>query len=135
MTPYLKQTSDIPDTIAEQAFEALRSAWRTDFAKWIADATPPFFTNDTSPAMRQWGASMMLPMSVTIATACNRKMVDTDFRAELRGVTTPTLLIHGTRARAIRKVRCFRTSLDTPWVRAVCRGVFRTWHPAGQCCA
>jgi pimeloyl-ACP methyl ester carboxylesterase len=37
----------------------------------------------------------MLPMSLPIAVACNKSMVDTDFRAELANVTTPTLLIHG----------------------------------------
>ena len=95
MTPYLKQTVDNPDAIPEQAFEALRSEWRNDFAKWIADNTPPFFTKDTSPAMQQWGASMMQPMSLPIAIACNRSMVDTDFRADLRNITTPSLLIHG----------------------------------------
>ena len=45
--------------------------------------------------MQQWGASMLLPMSLPIAIACNRSMVDTDFRADLRDVVTPTLLIHG----------------------------------------
>ena len=45
--------------------------------------------------MQQWGMSMMLPMSVPIAIACNESMVDTDFRAELRAITIPTLVIHG----------------------------------------
>ncbi len=94
-TPFLKQTADNLEGIPEQAFEAVRAAWRADFPKWIVDNTPPFFTKDTSEAMQQWGASMMLPMSLPIAVACNRSMVDTDFRADLRDITTPTLLIHG----------------------------------------
>jgi non-heme chloroperoxidase len=93
--PFLKQTADNPEGIPEQVFETVRATWRADFPKWIADNTPPFFTKDTSEAMQQWGASMMLPMSLPIAVACNRSMVDTDFRADLRDITAPTLLIHG----------------------------------------
>lgn len=37
---------------------------------------------------------MMLPTSLPVAVACNRSMVDTDFRSDLRDFTTPTLLIH-----------------------------------------
>jgi len=94
-TPFLKQTPDNPDGIPEQAFVALRGVWRADFPKWMADNTPPFFTKDTSPAMQQWGMAMMQRMSLPIAIACNRSMVDTDFRAELRNIRTPALLIHG----------------------------------------
>ncbi len=94
-TPYLKQTPDNPDGIPEQAFEAVRAAWMADFPQWIADNTAPFFTKDTSTAMQVWATSMMERMSLPIAVACNRSMVDTDFRADLRDVTTPTLLIHG----------------------------------------
>lgn len=94
-TPFLKQTPDNPDGIPIQAFEALRRTWAADFPKWLADNTAAFFTQDTSLPMQQWGISMMLPMSVPIAIACNEAMVDTDFRAELRAMTVPALVIHG----------------------------------------
>jgi pimeloyl-ACP methyl ester carboxylesterase len=94
-TPFLKQTPDNPDGIPVQAFEALRRTWAADFPKWLADNTAAFFTKDTSLPMQQWGISMMLPMSVPIAIACNESMVDTDFRAELRAITVPALVIHG----------------------------------------
>jgi pimeloyl-ACP methyl ester carboxylesterase len=45
--------------------------------------------------MQVWATAMMERTSLPIAVACNRSMVDTDFRADLRDVTTPTLLIHG----------------------------------------
>ncbi len=94
-TPFLKQTPDNPDGIPIEAFEALRRTWAADFPKWLADNTAAFFTKDTSLPMQQWGISMMLPMSVPIAIACNEAMVDTDFRAELRAITVPALVIHG----------------------------------------
>ena len=94
-TPYLKQMPDNPEGIPEQAFEAVRATWMADFPKWIADNAAPFFTKETSVAMQVWATSMMERISLPIAVACNRSMVDTDFRADLRDVTTPTLLIHG----------------------------------------
>jgi non-heme chloroperoxidase len=94
-TPFLKQTPDNPEGIPAEAFEAVRAAWSADFPKWVADNTPPFFTKETSSAMQQWGTSMLLATSLPIAIACNRSMVDTDFRTDLRDVVTPTLLIHG----------------------------------------
>ena len=94
-TPFLKQAPDNPDGIPVQGFEALRRTWRADFPKWMADNTPAFFTKDTSQPMQQWVMSMMLPMSVPIAIACNESMVETDFRAELRAITIPALVIHG----------------------------------------
>ncbi len=94
-TPFLKRTPDNPEGIPEQAFDAVRAQWTADFPKWISDNTPPFFSTDTSPAMQQWGASMMLQMSLPIALACNRSMVETDFRDDLKRLSVPTLLIHG----------------------------------------
>lgn len=94
-TPFLKQTPDNAKGIPEQAFEAVRAEWVADFPKWIADNTASFFTKDTSAPMQDWLTSMMNRASLPVAIACNRSMVDTDFRADLRDVTVPTLLIHG----------------------------------------
>ena len=93
--PFLKQTPDNPDGVPEEMLEALRGAWRQDFPKWITDNTPPFFTPETSPAMMRWGAEMLLQTSLPVAIACNRAVTDTDFRAELKQIAKPTLLIHG----------------------------------------
>jgi pimeloyl-ACP methyl ester carboxylesterase len=93
--PFLKQTPDNPGGIPEEMLEALRGAWRQDFPKWIVDNTPPFFTPETSPEMMRWGAEMLLKTSLPVAIACNRAVTDTDFRAELKQISRPTLLIHG----------------------------------------
>ena len=94
-TPCILHRDDNPDGVPAQAFEALRALWRADFPKWVVDNTPPFFTKDTSPAMMQWGTNMMLQASLPVALECNRSMVDADFRADLRQVTGPTLVLHG----------------------------------------
>ena len=94
-TPFLKQTPDNPEGIPAQAFEAVRATWMADFPKWIADNTAAVLHEGHLPRDAVWATSMMERISLPIAVACNRSMVDTDFRADLRDITTPTLLIHG----------------------------------------
>ena len=47
----------------------------------------------------RWGANL-LQIPVPIALACSRAMVEEDFRAEMRGIEVPALLIHGDRDRS-----------------------------------
>jgi non-heme chloroperoxidase len=54
---------------------------------------------ETSPAMMRWGGNL-LQTSVPIALACCRAMVEEDFRAEMRRIEIPALLIHGDRDRS-----------------------------------
>jgi len=96
-TPFLLKTDDNPHGVPAAAFESLRGQWRLDYAKWVADNTAPFFDADTSPAMMQWGASLLGDMSVPIAIACNETVTAADFRAELPQITARTLIIHGDR--------------------------------------
>jgi non-heme chloroperoxidase len=96
-TPFLLQAGDNPNGVPAAAFEALREQWRSDYAKWIADNTAPFFDEHTSPAMMKWGAAMLEEMSVPIAIACNQTVTGADFRSELPNIKVRTLIIHGDR--------------------------------------
>jgi non-heme chloroperoxidase len=96
-TPFLLKTADNPAGIDPAMFEAGRAVWRQDFPQWVADNTDPFFTADTSPAMKQWGAGMLLKTPLPILLACNRMVTETDFRPDLRAVRKPALVIHGDR--------------------------------------
>lgn len=95
-TPMLLRTDDNPNGAPRAGFEALWAQWRRDYPKWVADAAPPFFTPETSPAMVRWSSSL-LQVSVPVALACSRAMVEADFRAEMRRIDVPALLIHGDR--------------------------------------
>ena len=99
MTPMLLKTDDNPNGAPGAGFEALRALWKQDYPKWVADNLAPFFIPETSPAMMRWGANL-LRISIPIALACNRAMVEADFRAEMRRVELPSLLIHGDRDRS-----------------------------------
>jgi non-heme chloroperoxidase len=98
-TPMLLKSDDNPNGAPRAGFEAVWAQWKKDYPKWVADNIAPFFIPETSPAMMRWGASL-LQISVPAALACSRSMVEEDFRAEMRRIDIPTLLIHGDRDRS-----------------------------------
>ena len=98
-TPMLLKSDENPNGAAREGFEALWAQWKRDYPKWIADNVAPFFIPETSPAMMRWGANL-LQTSLPITLACARAMVEADFRAEMRRMDVPTLIIHGDRDRS-----------------------------------
>jgi non-heme chloroperoxidase len=50
--------------------------------------------------MMRWGANLLqTPLPITLA--CSRAMVEGDFRAEMRRIDVPTLIVHGDRDRSM----------------------------------
>ena len=96
-TPFLLKTSDNPEGVDRSVFQALRTQWLRDYPKWIADNTDPFFVPETSPAMKSWGASLLLGTSLQAQLECNVAVTETDFRPELARITPPVLVLHGTK--------------------------------------
>jgi non-heme chloroperoxidase len=99
-TPMLLKTPDNTNGLPMEAFEALWAGWRSDYPKWVDDNLAPFFIPETSPAMIRWGATL-LQTSLPVTLACARAMVEADFRAEMRGIDVPTLIVHGDRDRSM----------------------------------
>jgi non-heme chloroperoxidase len=99
-TPMLLKAHDNPNGLPMGAFEALWAGWRRDYPKWVDDNVAPFFIPETSPAMMRWGANL-LQTSLPVTLACSRAMVQADFRAEMRGIDVPTLIVHGDRDRSM----------------------------------
>lgn len=95
VTPFLLRTADNPHGIDEQMFEALRAIWSRDFPKWIANNMAPFFTPETSPETMRWLADMLLQCPLKIAIDCQRMFTTTDFRAEMKEIGVPVLVVHG----------------------------------------
>jgi non-heme chloroperoxidase len=98
-TPMLLKAHDNPNGAPKAGFEALWAQWGHDYPKWIDDNVAPFFIPETSPAMMRWGANL-LQSSLPVVLACSRAMVQADFRAEMRRIETPTLVIQGDRDRS-----------------------------------
>jgi pimeloyl-ACP methyl ester carboxylesterase len=93
--PYFTKTVDNPHGVPGEMIEAMRAEWLKDFPRWVADNAAAFFTPATSPELRKWALDMLLASTLPVALACNRTVVETDFRAELPRLRVPTLLIHG----------------------------------------
>jgi len=96
-TPFLTKTRDNPGGVDAAVFEAGRDQWRQDFPKWVDDNAASFFVTQTSPAMRRWAMQMLLQTPLPVLLACNQVVAETDYRADLRAMTTRTLVIHGDR--------------------------------------
>jgi pimeloyl-ACP methyl ester carboxylesterase len=96
-TPFLLKTEDNPHGIPAEAFEALRAGWKKDYPRWVAENTDPFFSPETSPAMKAWMASMITKIPLPVAIACNQAMATSDFRTEMKSINVPALIIHGDR--------------------------------------
>ena len=99
ITPKLLQDHDNPGGLPRAGFQVLWDQWQRDYPKWIADNLSPFFIPETSAAMMEWGARQ-LTASVPVVVALSRAMVNEDFRAEMREIDLPCLLIHGDRDRS-----------------------------------
>jgi len=96
-TPFLLKTAGNPDGIDGAMFEGMRDTWRKDFPGWLASNARPFFAPETSQAMVDWGVQMMSRIPVHVAIACNKHMVEADFRPDCKAVTVPALILQGTK--------------------------------------
>jgi non-heme chloroperoxidase len=93
--PCLRQKADNPDGFPAAAFEASRRAMQRDFPGWLDAQGEGFVTPQTSPGMKDWIERMMLQTSMRALIDCNRALTEADFRAELRTLKLPCLVIHG----------------------------------------
>jgi non-heme chloroperoxidase len=94
-TPFSLKTPDNPDGIDRATFDKLRAPLAKDFPKWLGDNARPFFVPETSPEMVQWVVGMCLQASLKALLDWHKASTETDFRAELPGISVPTLIIHG----------------------------------------
>ena len=98
--PFPLKTGDNPDGVDGALVEAVRATWRHDYPRWLADNAGPYIGEglagcSVGPGLRDWTVRDMLRASLKAVFDCNRALVETDFRAELPRITTPTLIIQG----------------------------------------
>lgn len=94
-TPFILKTDDHPEGFDGAMFAAVRGQWTRDFPKWVDDNAAPFVAPETSQGTRDWLRQMMMQASLAVLIACNKSLVETDFRQELAELSVPVLLIHG----------------------------------------
>jgi pimeloyl-ACP methyl ester carboxylesterase len=96
MTPMVCRDDSNPDGIDPALLEAFRTQQLgRDFPLWIDENLPPFVTPETSPGTCDWLRQMALTASLHALVECNRSLAAADFRAELRRIELPVLLIAG----------------------------------------
>ncbi|MER7672341.1 alpha/beta hydrolase [Kitasatospora sp. NPDC096128] len=97
--PFLLRTDDNPDGAPEAALLATLAAFRRDRAKWFARQAQVWFAthlgNEVSPATIEWTLAQCMSASPWATAQLFRNMFRTDFRAGLREITVPALIIHG----------------------------------------
>ena len=98
VTPFLLKTADNPDGVDGSNFEKVRQALCTDRPNVITTFAPTFFgapKNPVSAEIMQWWADMALQCSLKVTLDLNHAFTETDFRADLRTIKLPVLIIHG----------------------------------------
>ena len=98
--PFLARTEDNPDGVPPAVMQSVWESWHSDWPRWVGENRPPFIGAGlsgcaVSPEMIQLGMNDMLQTSLPALLQTSRAAVTTDFRAELREIGIPTLLIHG----------------------------------------
>jgi len=97
-TPMLVHAADNPGGVDPAVFEAFRrGTLMQDFPGWIDDNMVPFVTPETPSGLRNWVRDMALRTSAKALLDCNRALTAADFRAELRSLAVPMLVVHGER--------------------------------------
>jgi non-heme chloroperoxidase len=95
--PFLTKTADNPDGIDPAVFEnGRRNVLMRDFPKALRDNMRPFVLPETSQALLDWVAGLMLQCSMKALVDCNKALTATDFRPELAKLNdVRTLIVHG----------------------------------------
>jgi non-heme chloroperoxidase len=98
--PFPAKTEDNPNGVDPAVAGGLRERWKRDFAQWVRELAPPFIGAglpgcEVSDALVQQGIADMLRTTLWAHLGCNKAVVGTDFRAELREIAVPVLIVHG----------------------------------------
>lgn len=101
IVPYMLQTGDNPNGVPQSIFDEMTKGMKDDRAKFFEAFFKDFFgvsvlDRPVSSEVRAhaWNVAMTAGLRPTLA--CAAAFATTDFRADLRSFTVPTLIIHGT---------------------------------------
>jgi pimeloyl-ACP methyl ester carboxylesterase len=99
-TPFLLRTEDNPDGVDREVFDGMIAGLRADREGYLAASAPTFF-GDGLPGIsvpaetRERMVRLACSAAPEAVIATVRSFSETDFRADLRAVTVPTLVVHG----------------------------------------
>lgn len=99
--PALLRTEDNPDGIDRAMFEESWRAMRVDIGAWMTNFTNGDYNEYFGLAMPMsdelgaWTRRQIVETPLIVSLKCQRSFVEADFRAELRRLNLPTLIIQG----------------------------------------
>jgi non-heme chloroperoxidase len=98
-TPFNLRTDDNPGGKPRENLEKIYESLKHDLPRLAAQAAPDFFgvpKNPVSTETMDWWCRMLLDRcSIKVLSDLFKVMNETDFRAELRTIRTPTLILSG----------------------------------------
>jgi non-heme chloroperoxidase len=94
-TPFLMKTDDNPMGIDRALLDSAHEQMKDDFPRWLSVNARPFVVEDTCQTMIDWIINEAMQTSMKALLDCNLAIISTDFRAELKRIQVPTMVIHG----------------------------------------
>lgn len=99
--PYLYKGPDNPEGVDPKIFEQNDKQMREDRPAFLKEFGPKFYGRTTlkhtvSEPVLEWSQEMALQGSLRATLAAAKAWSTTDFREEMKSITTPTLIIQGT---------------------------------------
>lgn len=101
VTPYLLKDASNPDGVDPKMFAAIEKSIREDRPAFLEEFAPRFYGRTTlkhtvSQADLQWTQSMAFTASLRSTLAAAKAWSTTDFREEMKRISIPVRVIHGT---------------------------------------
>jgi non-heme chloroperoxidase len=95
ITPFLMKTDDNPMGIDRALLDMAHEQMRDDFPRWLNANARPFVVEDTCQTTIDWIINEALQTSLKALLDCNLAIISSDFRAELKEIKVPAMVIHG----------------------------------------
>jgi non-heme chloroperoxidase len=101
VVPYMLQTPDNSKGVPQAVFDQMAQGIAADRAKFWAAFFPQFYgtgllKGTVSQEVIDWSCQVAMQASLKATLDCAKAFSSTDFRPDLKAVTVPTLIIHGT---------------------------------------
>lgn len=100
VTPFILKTKDNPEGVEKKVFDGMVEKLTIDRPAFLADFGKQFYGvnmlhNAVSQPLLDWNQMLCLTSSAKATVDCVRSFSESDFRADLKKINVPTLIIHG----------------------------------------
>lgn len=95
-TPFALGIPDNPNVTDGTLYDKMAAAPEADPAGYLAADSPGLLGRNAEPELLEWALTLARQASPQALVKCLRAFSQTDFRADMRTFTNPTLIIAGT---------------------------------------